>query len=55
MELDISGEVLAAEVEASAEYSELFHNNAEQCKLFPTQVKMMMNVNSLGGVYPTAP
>jgi hypothetical protein len=55
MELDVSSEVLAAEVEAAEQYSELFHNDAEQCKLFPTHVKMIMNVNSFGGVYPTAP
>jgi hypothetical protein len=46
--------VLSAEVEAAEQYSELFHNDAEQRELFPTQVKMMMNVNSFGGVYPTS-
>jgi len=46
--------VLSAEVEAAEQYSELFHNDAEQHKLFLTQVKMMMNVNSFGGIYPTA-
>ena len=51
MELDISGEVLSAKVEAAEQYSELFHNDAEQHKLFPTQVKMIMNFTSFGGVY----
>jgi hypothetical protein len=46
--------VLSAEVEAAEQYSELFHNDVEQHKLFPTQVKMMKNVNLFGGVYPTA-
>jgi len=46
--------VPSAEAEAAEQYSELFHNDAEQRKLFPTQVKMMMNVNLFGSVYPTA-
>jgi len=46
--------VLSVEVEIAEQYSELLHNDAEQHKLFPTQVKMMMNVNVFGGVHPTA-
>jgi len=50
MELGISGEVLSAEAEAAEWHSELLQNDADQRKLFPTQVKMMMNVNSSGGL-----